>query len=237
MMNERFLRNTMFWGYDSTAKLNSSHVAVVGIGGVGGYAAEALARSGVGSLTLVDNDIIGISNCNRQLVALNSTLGQYKADVMAERVKDINPQCSVRSLRLYYSADTRDSFFDTDYDYIVDCIDLVSCKLDLIQSAMERNIPIISAMGTGNKLDLAQLTVCDISKTINCSLARVMRKELRARGIKHHRVVYSPELPISPLELEAPPPGRRSIPASLPWVPSAAGLLLASSVVRSLLNI
>ena len=236
-MEERFLRNTMFWGVDATEKLKNCHVAVVGIGGVGGYAAEALARSGICRLTLVDNDTISESNINRQVAALSCTLGQFKADAMAKRILDINPAAEVNSSHLYYSSETRDEFFSAKYDYVVDAIDLVSCKLDLIKSAMERGIPIISARGTGNKIDPTQFTVCDISKTINCSLARVMRKELRKLGIKHHKVVYSPELPITPLELEAPPPGRRSLPASLPWVPSSAGLLLACTVVRDILEI
>ena len=225
----------MFWGEDAFERLRRSHVAVVGIGGVGGFAAEALARSGVGKLTLVDNDVIGASNCNRQIVALTSTIGQYKSDVMAARARDINPECEAVSRHLYYSADSRAEFFCDDYDYIVDCIDLVSCKLDLIQSAMERGIPIISAMGTGNKLDPTQFTVCDISKTINCSLARVMRKELRARGIQRLKVVFSPEEAAKPAALEAPPPGRRSVPGSTPWVPATAGLLLGSAIVRDLI--
>ena len=236
-MSEAFLRNEMLLGAPALERLAGSHVCVVGLGGVGGHAAEALARSGVGELTLVDQDTVGLSNLNRQAQALHSTLGREKTAAMAERILDINPRCTVHPVAARYEAERREDFFSIPYDYVVDAIDLVSCKLDLIQTAMERNIPIISALGTGNKLDPTQLRVTDISKTEGCPLARVVRRELRARGILHHRVVFSPEPPLTPADCgEAPPPGRRSIPGSVPWVPAAAGLLLAREVVLDLLS-
>ncbi len=233
-MNQAFIRQEMLLGSEAMERLAKAHVIVFGIGGVGSYAVEGLARAGIGALTLVDSDTVGISNLNRQLCALHSTLGQYKSDVMAARVRDINPDCRVRSLPLLYNEESKEQFFDRPYDYIVDAIDLVSCKLSLICTARERNIPMISAMGTGNKLDPTQFCITDISKTSGCHLARIMRRELRARGIDHHTVLFSKELPQTPLSMEEPPPGRRSIPASLSWVPSVAGLMLAGHVVQEL---
>lgn len=234
-MEEAFLREEMLLGARAMERLRRAHVIVFGIGGVGSYAAEALARAGIGRLTLVDNDTVGTTNLNRQLCALHSTLGQYKSDVMASRVQDINPGCRVTSLPELYSEETKERFFSQAYDYIVDAIDLVSCKLSLIQTAKERDIPIISAMGTGNKLDPTRFRITDISKTSGCHLARIMRRELRSRGILHHTVLYSEELPMTPEGLEAPPPGRRSIPGSVSWVPSCAGLMLAGHVVQTLI--
>lgn len=233
-MQDPFLRQEMLLGFEAQERLKRASVIVFGIGGVGSYACEALARAGIGSLTLVDNDTVGLTNINRQLCALHSTIGQYKSDVMAARVRDINPECNVTSLPMLYNEDSKEQFFAQRYNYIIDAIDLVSCKLSLIQTAKERNIPIISAMGTGNKLDPTQFRITDISKTSGCHLARVMRRELRARGIEHHTVLFSEELPATPLPLEAPPEGRRSIPASVSWVPSCAGLMLAGFVVREL---
>ena len=233
-MENPFIREQMALGESALEKLRGAHVAVFGIGGVGSYTAEALARAGVGSLTLVDNDTVGLSNINRQLCALHSTIGQYKAQVMADRIRDINPECNVRAICQLYSEENKALFFDRDYDYIADCIDLVSCKLSLILNARERQIPILSALGTGNKLDPSQFSITDISKTSGCPLARVIRKELRARGIQHHTVLFSPEEPITPIALEAPPPGRRSIPASVSWVPSVAGLMIAGRIILDL---
>lgn len=220
-------------------RLASAHVAVLGLGGVGSFAAEALARGGIGRITLVDHDIYGMTNINRQLGALTSTLGRSKASVMADRVLDINPDIKVEPLEIMYTAESREVFFEHSYDYIVDAIDQVSGKLDLIVSAIERNIPIISAMGTGNKLDPFRLEITDISKTKNCPLARVVRKELRKRGITHHRVLFSSEDPIKPGDgiMEEPPPGRRSIPGSVSWVPPCAGLMLAGEVILSVAEI
>ena len=235
-MEQAFIREEMILGREAMERLRNSHVIVFGIGGVGSYAAEGLARAGVGALTLVDSDTVGESNLNRQLCALRSTIGQYKSDVMAKRILDINPDCKAVSMPFLYEEATKERFFSLKFDYIVDAIDLVSCKLSLIQTARERNIPIISAMGTGNKLDPTQFQITDISKTRGCHLARVMRRELRNRGIEHHTVLFSEELPQTPLELEAPPPGRRSIPASVSWVPSCAGLMLAGYVVQELIK-
>ena len=233
-MSNPFIREQMALGADALEKLKCAHVAVFGIGGVGSYTAEALARAGVGNITLVDNDTVGLSNINRQLCALHSTIGKYKAQVMADRIKDINPECNVRAICKLYTDEDKALFFDTGYSYIADCIDLVSCKLSLILNARERGIPILSALGTGNKLDPTQFSITDISKTSGCPLARVIRKELRARGIHHHTVLFSPEEPLTPNALEVPPPGRRSIPASVSWVPSVAGLMIAGQIILEL---
>ena len=206
-MDEQFLRTRMILGADAVERLRCSHVIVFGLGGVGSYAAEALARAGVGELTLVDQDTLSVSNINRQLYALHSTVGMYKADVAAARCLDINPALRVHPVCATYDAAHREDFFTARYDYIVDAIDLVSCKLDLVEQARERGIPIISAMGTGNKLDPTLLTVTDLARTSGCPLARVMRRELRRRGIEHLQVVYSPEPPAEPEPLEEPSPG------------------------------
>lgn len=233
-MDGIFIREEMLLGSAAMERLRSCHVAVFGIGGVGSYCAEALARSGVGTLTLVDHDTVSASNINRQLIALHSTVGLPKAQVMANRIRDIDPACTVHVLQRLYTEEDRAAFFVQPYDYIIDCIDMVSSKLSLIQNAMARRIPIISAMGTGNKLDPTKFEITDLSKTKSCHLARIMRKELRQRGILHHRVLYSTELARTPLPLEAPPPGKRSLPASVAWVPSCAGLMLAGDVIRTL---
>ena len=235
-MDEQFLRTRMILGADAVERLRCSHVIVFGLGGVGSYAAEALARAGVGELTLVDQDTLSVSNINRQLYALHSTVGMYKADVAAARCLDINPALRVHPVCATYDAAHREDFFTARYDYIVDAIDLVSCKLDLVEQARERGIPIISAMGTGNKLDPTLLTVTDLARTSGCPLARVMRRELRRRGIEHLQVVYSPEPPAEPEPLEEPSPGRRAVPASVSWVPSCAGLMMAGAVVRELVK-
>ena len=235
-MNDKFVRAEMLLGAEALEKLKNSHVAVFGLGGVGSWCAEALARSGVGSLTVVDQDTVGESNINRQLCALDSTIGAAKADVVASRIKDISPGCKVNSLVRRYEASARDGFFAESLDYIVDAIDLVSCKVDLICSAMEREIPIISALGTGNKTDAQRLKIGDISKTQGCPLARVVRRELRKKGIYKHAVVFSDELAMEAAQIEEPPPGRRSVPGSLVWVPATAGLLLCQHVVTELIK-
>ena len=236
-MNDQFLRNEMLWGEAAQRRLAHSHVILFGLGGVGSYTAECLARSGVGELTIVDNDTVALTNLNRQLEALHSTLGQNKTDTVAARLRDINPALRLHPVCATYDAAHRDLFFPAGcrYDYIVDAIDLVSCKLDLAETARRLNIPLIMALGTGNKLDPTQFRVTDIAETYGCPLARVMRKELRNRGILHQTVVFSPEQPAPTQQLEAPPPGRRSVPASNPWVPAAAGLLMGSKVVRDLI--
>ncbi len=236
-MEEQWIRSEMILGRDAMDRLCRSHVAVFGLGGVGSYAVEALARAGVGELTLVDQDTVSLSNINRQLFALHSTVGRPKAEAAAERCRDINPAIVVHPLQATYDAAHREDFFQARYDYIVDAIDLVSCKLDLIQQAIERGIPILSALGTGNKLDPSLLQITDISRTSGCPLARVMRKELRARGINHLKVIFSAEQAAPTQQLETPPPGRRSVPASVAWVPSVAGLMMAGAVVRDLIEL
>ncbi|WP_276857917.1 tRNA threonylcarbamoyladenosine dehydratase [Intestinimonas timonensis] len=236
-MDARFLRTRMLLGSDAMDRLAQAHVCVLGLGGVGSWCAEALARSGVGELTLMDQDTVDLSNLNRQAEALESTLGLPKAEAMAQRVLAVNPNCRVHPIQGRYEADTREDFFAANYDYIVDAIDLVSCKLDLIETALNRKVPIISALGTGNKLDASLLRVSDISKTEGCPLARVVRKELRNRGILHHKVVWSPEAAHEADQPETPPPGRRSVPASVVWVPATAGLMLAGEVVMDLTGV
>ena len=235
-MNQRFIRTEMMLGTDAMERLRGCHVAVFGLGGVGSYAVEALCRSGVGELTLIDQDTLSVSNINRQLFALTSTVDLPKAEAAAARCRDINPDVIVHPVCATYDAAHREDFFAARYDSIVDAIDLVSCKLDLIEQAQLRGIPILSALGTGNKLDPSLLRVTDISKTSGCPLARVMRKELRARNIHHLKVVFSPEEPVSTQQMEAPPPGRRSVPASVAWVPSCAGLMMAGAVIQDLIT-
>lgn len=235
-MQEQFLRIQMLFGESAMAALQNSHVAVFGLGGVGSYAVEALVRSGVGELTLVDNDAVSVSNLNRQLEALHSTVGQSKAEAMAARCRDINPGVILHPICGRYEAASREEFFGAHYDYVIDAIDTVSSKLDLIATALARDIPIVSALGTGNKTDPSQLRLTDLSQTYNCPLARVVRRELKARGITHLRVLFSPEKALTPAPLEAPPPGRRSVPGSLAWVPGCGGLMLGGDVVMDLIR-
>lgn len=237
-MSEQFLRNEMIWGQEGQERLRRAHVILFGLGGVGSYTAECLARAGIGELTLVDSDVVALSNLNRQLEALHSTIGLPKAQAVAERIREINPEAILHPFQNTYEAMRRDLFFPEGchYDYIVDAIDLVTCKLDLAETARRLNIPLVMALGTGNKLDPSKLRLADISETYGCPLARVMRKELRKRGIDHQKVVFSPEEPVKTQQLEEPSPGRRSVPASTPWVPATAGLLLGSAVVLDLVK-
>ena len=235
-MHEQFTRTAMMLGETSIEQLQRSHVIIFGLGGVGSYVVEVLARAGVGELTLVDQDTLSLSNINRQLFALHSTVGMAKAEAAAQRCRDINPDILVHPMVATYDAAHREDFFHSHYDYIVDAIDLVSCKLDLIQQAQARQIPIISALGTGNKLNPQLLQITDISKTSGCPLARVMRRELRNLGIRHLKVVFSPEQPAPTTQMETPPPGRRSVPASVPWIPACAGLMMGGAVVQDLLQ-
>ncbi len=235
-MNEQFLRTEMLLGEAAMEKLSAAHVAVFGLGGVGSWCAEALARAGVGQLTLVDDDMVSPTNLNRQVQATHATIGQPKAIALSVRLREINPDGRFLPKCYRYSAAGREDFFPAGYDYIVDAIDLVSCKLDLIETAGREGIPIVSALGTGNKLDAGQFQITDISKTSGCPLARVIRKELRARGIHHLKVVFSPELAAETEQKETPPPGRRCVPASAPWVPPVAGFLLAQAVIMDLIQ-
>ena len=233
-----FSRQMLLLGEESQKKLERSAVLLFGVGGVGSYVAEALARAGVGRITLIDPDEVALSNCNRQLAALHSTLGQKKAQVMARRIQDINPQCQAEALCLFYGPETRDQIRMTEYDYIVDAIDTVSSKLLLAEEAQRAGVPLIASMGTGNKLDPSRFRIGDISETSVCPLARVMRRELKARGIFHLEVLWFDEKPLTPLSGgEAPPPGRRQTPGSLSFVPSVAGLMIAGHVILRLAGI
>lgn len=237
MENEAFSRTELLLGADAMAKLRAARVAVFGLGGVGGYVVEALARSGVGALDLVDHDTVSLSNLNRQILATRESVGRYKADAAAERVLSINPECVVRAHKCFYLPETAAAFDFSDYDYVVDAVDTVTAKLTLIEAARAAGTPVISSMGTGNKLDPTAFRVADISQTSVCPLARIMRKELRKRGIEHLKVVYSPEDPLRPRGAvpEADrDSGRRDIPGSVAFVPSAAGLILAGEVIREL---
>ena len=233
-MGEEFSRTQMLLGPEALQRLRGARVAVFGLGGVGGYAVEALARGGIGALDLVDNDTVGESNLNRQLFALRSTLGLPKTEAARRRVLDINPGITVKTWELFYSADTADAFDLGVYDYIVDAIDTVSAKLLLIERAVRAQTPVISSMGTGNKLDPSLFRVEDLAKTSMDPLARVMRRELGKRGIKHVKVVWSPEEALTPQggREEAERIGKRQIPGSVSFVPGAAGLILAGEVIR-----
>ena len=235
-MKEELLRTAMLLGEDAVEKLQKARVAVFGIGGVGGYTLEALARAGIGQLDLIDSDTVSRSNINRQILATHSTVGMAKVLAGKNRVLDINPDCVVRTWEIFYTPETADQFDFTQYDYIVDAIDTVTGKLQLIQRAYECGTPVISCMGTGNKLDASAFEVSDISKTTMCPLARIVRKELGKRGIKHLKVVYSKEEALTPTgwEEEAKLLGKRQIPGSVSFVPGAAGLILAGEVIKDI---
>ena len=233
MMNQ-FERTELLLGGEAMAKLKNARVAVFGVGGVGGYAVEALARSGVGSLDLIDNDTVSLTNLNRQIIATHSSVGAYKVDVAKARVLDINPDCTVRVYRTFYLPETEAEFDFTQYDYIIDAIDTVKGKLALVQNAKAANTPIICSMGAGNKLDPTAFEVADIYKTSVCPLARVMRYECRKRGIKKLKVVYSKEAPVRPLKPSSEQGVRRDIPGSVAFVPSVAGLIIAGEVMKDL---
>ena len=235
-MAEQFLRTEMLLGTQALARLQKARVAVFGLGGVGGYTVEALARAGIGQLDLIDHDTISISNINRQLLATHSTVGMQKVDAAKQRILDINPNCIVRTFPVFYLPETADQFDFTDYDYIIDAIDTVTGKLQLVQRAKDCGTPIICCMGTGNKLDAAAFEVADISKTSMCPLARIMRKELAKRGIRQLKVVYSKEEALTPTgwEEEAAQLGKRQIPGSVSFVPGTAGLILAGEVIKDI---
>ena len=231
-MNERFLRTSLIFGEDNINKLNKSNVAVFGIGGVGGYVCEALARSGVGKLTLIDGDVVSVSNINRQIIALTSTVGKFKADVMKDRIMDINPDAEVSTINSFLTTENIDSFKLTEYDYVVDAIDDVKAKLALIKFCFDNNIPIISAMGAGNKLDATSFEVSDIFKTSVCPLARIMRRELKKIGVGKLKVVYSKEEPKNPpYKIE----GEKTV-GSLAFVVSVMGLIIAGEVIKEICN-
>ena len=229
-MSDIFVREELLLGSDAVKKLNNSAVLVFGIGGVGSYAAEALARAGVGKIALVDNDTVNRSNINRQLLALHSTVGRYKVDVMKERILDINPDAEVLAFNQFYLESNCDFVDFADYDFIIDAIDTVSAKLHMICRAQQLGVPLISCMGTGNRLDPTKFTVTDIFKTEGCPLARVMRTELRKRGIKKLPVVFSHE----EAKRHCSVPGDNKTIGSISFVPSCAGLIAAGYVVRKL---
>ena len=233
-----FSRTQLLLGSDAMEKLKNARVAVFGLGGVGGYAVEALARSGVGALDLIDHDTISVTNINRQLLALHSTVGMPKVEAAKRRVLDINPEISVVTHETFYGPDTAHRFDFTRYDYIVDAIDTVTAKLQLIAGAKEAGTPILCCLGTGNKLDPSKFQIADISKTSVCPLARIMRKECAKRGYKHVKVLFSTEDPINAAgdTGEELPEGRRSLPGSVAFVPSVAGLLIAGEVIRDLIK-
>lgn len=233
-MEDQFSRTRLLLGDGGMEKLARARVAVFGLGGVGGYAVEALARGGIGALDLIDHDQVSSSNLNRQILALRSTLGRFKADVARERVLEINPYARVKTWKLFYGPDTAGEFDFTRYDYIVDAIDTVTGKLALVQQANDAGTPIISAMGAGNKLDPTAFQVADIADTSMCPLARIMRKELKKRGILHLKVVYSKEPPLTPQGAPAPEPGRKAVPGSVSFVPSVMGLILAGEVMKDI---
>lgn len=230
---EIFSRTVALIGNDALQKLQKTRVAVFGLGGVGSYVVEALARSGVGALDMIDNDVVSASNVNRQIIALHSTIGKRKTEVAKTRAKDINPEIEVRTHDLFFLPETAFAFDFSAYDYVVDAIDTVSGKLALIECAKKANVPVISAMGAGNKLDATAFTVADISKTSVCPLARVMRRELKKRGIEHVKVVYSKEEPRGTRETDD---NGRAVPASIAFVPSVAGLIVASEVIKDLIR-
>lgn len=245
-MINQFSRTELLLGKAAMEKLSKARVAVFGIGGVGGYVCEALVRSGVGAFDLVDNDKVSPSNLNRQIIATGRTIGRYKTDVMKERILDINPDADVKIYKCFFLPENADEFPFEEYDYVVDAVDTVTAKIELVMKCKEKNIPIISSMGAGNKLDGSCFKVADIYKTKVCPLAKVMRRELKKRGVKNLKVVYSEEIPVSPRDMEEgfkericnsseeQNSTRRSIPGSVAFVPSVAGLIIAGEVVKDL---
>lgn len=233
-MENQFQRTEIILGSDSIHKLANSRVAVFGVGGVGGYVVESLARAGVGTIDVIDNDDVSVTNLNRQIIALHSTIGRSKVEVISERIHDIHPDCRVNQHEVFFLPETEHLFDFREYDYVVDAIDTVSGKIQLVIKADEANTPIIASMGTGNKLNPAMLEVADIYKTSVCPLARVMRRELKARGIKKLKVVYSKEEPVKPSYPEGEENAR--YPGSTSFVPPVAGLIIASEVIKDLIK-
>lgn len=251
MLNQ-FSRTELLFGKEAMERLEKSRVAVFGVGGVGGYAVEALVRSGVGAIDLIDDDKVCLTNLNRQIIATRKTVGRYKVDVMKERILEINPDCRVEVHKCFYLPENKDEFDFAQYDYVVDAVDTVTAKLQLVMEAREKGVPMISSMGAGNKLNPAEFEIADIYETSVCPLAKVMRRELKKRGVEKLKVVYSKEPPIHPKEdMEADcwiscicPPGaehkgteRRAVPGSTAFVPSVVGLIIASEVIKDLVNL
>jgi len=241
VMGSKFDRTKRLLGFDAMEKLSNAHVAVFGIGGVGGHAVEALVRSGIGIITIVDSDEIAESNINRQLIATTKTVGRKKVEVMKEHLLEINPKVRVQTYDCFFLPETKEQFDFSNYDYVIDAVDTVTAKLALVEACQEVGVPIVSSMGAGNKLDPTAFEVTDIYKTSVCPLAKVMRKELKARGIRHLKVVYSKEIPLEPIEDEGfisdERRSRRATPGSIAFVPSVAGLILAGEVIKDLANV
>lgn len=239
-MKEQFSRTELLFGAENMAKLADSRVAVFGVGGVGGYVVEALARSGIGSIDVIDDDVVCMSNINRQIIATLSNVGQYKVDAIKDRIMDINPECKVQTHKCFYLPENRDKFDFSKYDYIVDAIDTITSKIELVLQAKEANIPIISSMGAGNKLNPTMFEVADIYKTSVCPLAKVMRRELKKRGIKKLKVVFSKEEALKPVSdnnlsnSDVTKHTKRATPGSNAFVPSVVGLIIASEVIKDL---
>ena len=234
-VKEQFIRGVGVLGEDGIEKLNNSRVIVFGVGGVGGFCAEALCRAGVGRIDIVDGDVVSVSNLNRQIIALHSTIGKSKVDVLRERLLDINPECHVEAIRLFYLPENADEIDLTQYDYIIDAVDTVSAKLEIITRADAAGIPIISAMGAGNKLDPSRFEVSDIYKTTVCPLSRIIRRELKARGVRKLKVVYSKEEPRQNMGIDAE--SKKPIPSSLSFVPSVMGLIMAGEVIKDITGV
>ena len=234
-MITQFNREEILIGSKALEVLKNSRVAIFGVGGVGGYAVEALVRAGVGALDLIDNDVVSLTNLNRQIIALHSTLGKAKVEVMKERAIDINPEVKIITHNCFYLPENAGQFDFKKYDYVVDAVDTVSAKIALVEQANKAGTPIISAMGAGNKLNPSEFEITDISKTTVCPLAKIMRKELKKRGINHLKVVYSKELPLKPLATDEQS-NKRQTAGSISFVPPVAGLLMASEVVKDLLK-
>ena len=240
-MSSQFSRTEILLGREAMEKLASSRVAIFGVGGVGGYVCEALVRSGVGAFDLVDSDIVCESNLNRQIIATRDTIGRYKTEVMKERMQSINPDVKVRIHNCFFLPENSGEFPFEEYDYVVDAVDTVTAKIELIMKAKEAGVPVISSMGAGNKLNPSMFEVADISETSVCPLARVIREACKKRGIRKVKVVYSKEKPIKPQksglsDIQNPQAGRRDTPGSMAFVPSAAGLIIASEVVKDLIH-
>ncbi len=233
-MLDQFSRTRILYGEETMGRLASSRVAVFGIGGVGGYVVEALARSGIGAMDLVDNDKVCLTNINRQIIATTKTVGEYKVDVAKERVHDINPDCKVETYKTFFLPETQDQFDFKKYDYVVDAIDTVTGKLAIVEKAKEAGVPVISSMGAGNKVNAAMFEVADIYKTSICPLAKVMRRECKKRNIDSLKVVYSKEKPISPLEDLSAGTQKRAVPGSTAFVPSVVGLIIAGEVINDI---
>lgn len=234
-MSERFSRTELLVGRKNMERFAAARVAVFGVGGVGGYVVEALARTGIGTLDLIDNDTVSESNMNRQIIATTKTVGEYKVDAAKRRIQEINPEAKVNIYKTFYMPETADQFDFTEYDYVVDAIDTVTGKIEIIIQAEKAGVPVISSMGAGNKLNPAAFEVADIYKTSVCPLAKVMRRELKKRNIKHLKVVYSKEEPLTPL-VKIGEEKRRQLPGSMAFVPSAAGLIIAGEVIRDLMG-